>query len=113
VLFVNERGQLIASRAESAPANEAATASADDGIKRGRAELNDLPRPVQTKFRQLAPNAEKVEYFQTKWGKQQAYAASFERDGKEHSYHLDSEGNVLSHRVDGKLVNESGNNNNR
>jgi hypothetical protein len=105
VLFVNERGQLIASRAESAqPANEAATASADDGIKRGRAELNDLPRPVQTKFRQLAPNAEKVEYFQTKWGKQQAYAASFQRDGKEQTYHLDTEGNVLSHRIDGRLV---------
>lgn len=129
VFYVNDAGQTLVRRAENAQPKsdndreeEARTASGresanrdnerDDGIELGRAQINELPRPVQTKFRQMTQNGKNVEYFKTKYGRKQAYQVDFRTtDDKKTTIYLDEQGNVLSHKVDGKqLVNQDRNN---
>jgi len=77
--------------------DNATTASGE--IKTGRAELNELPRGVQTYFRRATEGGKNVKYYTTKYGSQQAYRADFTTaDGKEHSVILDQSGKVLSEK---------------
>jgi hypothetical protein len=74
-----------------------ASSSSSAKIKTGRAELNDLPKPVQTYFHRSTENGKDVKYYNTKYGSQQAYQADFtSADGKHHSVILDQNGKVLS-----------------
>ena len=75
----------------------------DTSFKTGRAELNDLPRPVQTQFRRLTENARDTEFYRTKYGSQQAYEAKYTtRDGKNMAVYVDDSGKVLSQKEEGK-----------
>jgi len=79
--------------------NATTAGSSSSTIKTGRAELNDLPKPVQTYFRRQTENGKDVKYYSTKYGSQQAYQADFKSsDGKDHSVILDQNGKVLSQK---------------
>jgi len=81
--------------------NATTAGSSSTTIKTGRAELNDLPKPVQTYFRRQTENGKNVKYYNTKYGSQQAYQADFTAsDGKEHTVILDQNGKVLSDKTD-------------
>ena len=80
-----------------------AGSSSSAQIKTGRAELNDLPRPVQTYFRRATEGSSDVKFYATKYGSQQAYQADYKgSDGKQHSVILDQNGKVLSQKGDSK-----------
>jgi len=76
-----------------------ASSSSSAKIKTGRAELNDLPKPVQTYFRRSTENGKDVKFYNTKYGSQQAYQADYtSSDGKQHTVILDQNGKVLSQK---------------
>jgi len=78
-----------------------AGSSSSAQIKTGRAELKDLPRPVQTYFSRSTEGAKDVKFYNTKYGSQQAYQADFKSsDGKSHTVVLDQNGKVLSQKGD-------------
>ena len=96
-----DRDRRDANRDRDHRDDEATTAGSSSSatIKTGRAELTDLPRPVQTYFRRSTEGAKDVKFYNTKYGSQQAYRADFTgKDGKEHSVILDSSGKVLSEK---------------
>ena len=85
--------------AQTAGASTPAAKPADTSIKTGRAELNDLPRAVQTQFRRMTEGARDVDFYRTKYGSQQAYEAKYTtRDGKNMAVYLDESGKVLSQK---------------
>jgi hypothetical protein len=97
-----DRDRRDANRDNDHRDDNATTAGSTSGaIKTGRAELNDLPKPVQTYFRRAAENGKNVKYYSTKYGSQQAYQADFtSADGKQHTVILDQSGKVLSQKTD-------------
>jgi len=80
-----------------------AGSSSSGQIQTGRAELNDLPRSVQTQVRRLTENGKDVKYYKTKYGSQQAYEAKWtDANGKDQVVYLDQNGKVIQREQDGK-----------
>ena len=79
----------------SQPGNQPAN---DNAIQTGRVELNAMPQQAQTQIRRLSEGGTDVKYYATKYGNQQAYQASFTKNGQEQRVIVDANGKVLSQR---------------
>ena len=85
--------------AQTAGASTPASTSSKNTIKTGRAELNDLPRSVQTQVRRMTEGARDVNLYNTKYGDEQAYEAKYTaKDGKHMAVYFDRNGKILSQK---------------
>jgi hypothetical protein len=83
----------------STSGNTSTSSNSNTSIKTGRAQLTDLPKPVQTQVHRLTEGASDVNYYNTKYGDQQAYEAKYTtKAGKHMAVYFDKDGKVLSQK---------------
>lgn len=105
--YVGDDGNLLARKTTGEDDEDAQTASASDkATQPGRVELGAMPRQVQSQFRQMTKGAKDVKFYRTKYGRQDAFQASYTSgDGREHKVYVDENGKILSRKDDSSKKN--------